>query len=195
MAAHPWNMLVGESAHAYAAFTAYRDMPVDERSIRNLAEQQGRGDTKLFEWSRKFGWPARAKAWDQHVDRARQRATLRVVSASAEKHARMGAALRDRAYRQLFNRLDVGPDGAPVEKVPLNVLVKALEVGVQLHRSGLEVATSGSDEVATEADEAAYQSLMETLTSIADTQEGDDTTSLAERAVRGIVNSSGSNGS
>lgn len=191
MAAHPWNMLPGESGHAYSAFTAYRDMPPDERSIRKLAEDLGRGDTKLFEWSRKFGWPARAKAWDQHVDRARQRATLRVVSAAAEKHARMGNALADRAFTYLVAQLDVDVEGKPTHTAPLSTLVRALEVGVDLHRSALAVAEGGASDEASEADEVAYRNLMDTLTSIADTQEGDDTTSVAERAVRGIVSANG----
>lgn len=66
----PWDRQEKESPKAYKAFIAYKDMGPD-RSLAKVVEKAGKGKTgylrQLKAWSAKYGWVARAEAWDDHL--------------------------------------------------------------------------------------------------------------------------------
>lgn len=65
----PWDRHPGESAKAYAAFIAYRDMG-PTRSLRKLAAREDMTKVgQLGKWSSEWNWPERAVAFDGWQDR------------------------------------------------------------------------------------------------------------------------------
>lgn len=79
--AEAWEQQQGESARAFAAFCAYRDMEPIKRSLRELAREQvamgvRKGSEKvafsrLCEWSRDWQWVQRVRLWDAEQERLR----------------------------------------------------------------------------------------------------------------------------
>lgn len=89
---NPWDRQEGETPKAYTAFCAYRDMGT-ERSLEKYArtlggkwQETGRIPSHVGAWSSRYSWPARAAAWDEHLDRER-----RAVVVESER----GRALRE----------------------------------------------------------------------------------------------------
>lgn len=85
---NPWDRQEGETPKAYAAFCAYRDLGTG-RSIQKLRENSEKTqgyERHLLSWSSRYSWPARAAAWDEHLDRER-----RAVVVESER----GRALRE----------------------------------------------------------------------------------------------------
>ena len=67
----PWDRQPGETAKAYAAFCAYRDLGTN-RSLRRLAARDSEASTnvrQLARWSSAWDWPERAVAFDGFQDR------------------------------------------------------------------------------------------------------------------------------
>lgn len=80
-----WERQQGESAKAYDAFIRYRSMDVQIRSIRRLGAEMGRKDNKiLFQWSRRWRWVERVKAWDSHCDLISREAQLGRIRQAGE---------------------------------------------------------------------------------------------------------------
>lgn len=65
-AREPWRILPGESARAYAAFSAYRDMG-PERSQQKLSALIGKNLGSLESWSLRHRWPERCRAFDEQA--------------------------------------------------------------------------------------------------------------------------------
>ncbi len=73
-----WDRRAGEGPTAFRAFTAYRDMG-PERSIRRVVKDLGIRWSQASRWASRFAWVRRAAAWDDHLDRLRQREQERKV--------------------------------------------------------------------------------------------------------------------
>jgi hypothetical protein len=80
-----WDKQPAESAAAFEAFRAYRDLDPSERSIKRAAEAvfadkiRDRDAIRFGRWSSKFGWVRRAEAWDAERDRQAQEAEIEVI--------------------------------------------------------------------------------------------------------------------
>ncbi len=61
-----------EGAKAYHAFTIYRDLPVEQRSLALVSERLGKNKSLCARWSTKFQWVDRANAWDIQQDQIRR---------------------------------------------------------------------------------------------------------------------------
>jgi len=108
----PWERQPGESARAYAAFCAYRDLPPRERSILRAAELLGyvrapRGQRRpnvpgrIVAWSQRWRWAERALAWDEEQDRLARAAETEAIKAMRDRHAREAMALQQKALERL----------------------------------------------------------------------------------------------
>lgn len=69
-----WDKLPEETAKAWSAFQIYRDLPPhnevqsDRRGFKNVADRIGHKSlTMVSDWSRKFGWVERSRAYDAHL--------------------------------------------------------------------------------------------------------------------------------
>jgi hypothetical protein len=86
--ASPWEREAKESAKAFEAFSAYRDMgPV--RSINNVAERLGKHSSLISGWSSKHSWVKRVRAWDDH----QHELSMRSARNRGDQSVRMGEAL------------------------------------------------------------------------------------------------------
>lgn len=101
----PWERITGESAPAFQAFAAYRDMGAD-RSLAKVAQQLGKSTTLVERWSARDFWVNRVAAWDEEQDRiwrAQMVASRREVG---KRQLRIANAMQGRLVDAL-SRLDV----------------------------------------------------------------------------------------
>jgi len=63
-----WNERQGkETAKAYKAFTIYRDLPTEERSLQKTCEILHKNTTTIRDWSAKYSWVDRAAQHDVYL--------------------------------------------------------------------------------------------------------------------------------
>ena len=67
------NALEKEGAKAYQAFTVYRDLPADERSLTAVSQRLGKAKSLCARWSTQFRWVERATAWDVREDELKRK--------------------------------------------------------------------------------------------------------------------------
>jgi hypothetical protein len=83
----------GESARAFAAFQAYRDLPASARSVAKAAETVGKSPKTLYGWSAQHHWVLRAAAWDGEQDKVVRQARLDAIKEANERHVRTAQAM------------------------------------------------------------------------------------------------------
>lgn len=114
----PWDRQAGEGAAAFAAFTTYRDLAPDERSIRKVGRIRAKAGSQVSEWSSRWRWVERSKAWDVHQDRIRQRELEAEQIEAARRHARTVArsiTATDRIVEAFLAK--IAGDGKKAQKV------------------------------------------------------------------------------
>lgn len=92
----PWERKDGESAAAFAAFVAYRDLG-PARSVTKMARQLEKSRSLLGRWSRKYAWVMRAAAYDREFVAEQQRARRDI----AHRHAKLAQAFLGKAVARL----------------------------------------------------------------------------------------------
>lgn len=95
-----WDRLIRESTVAHAAFMAYVAAG-EQRSIRKLATELGRGVRQLAEWSSKYDWVRRAADWDADQDRVFVEEMRAERKRIARQHARIAGAMLAKAVERL----------------------------------------------------------------------------------------------
>ena len=108
----PWERQPGETDKAFSVFVTYRDAGPG-RSLRKTASALGRELTQLADWSVRWGWQVRVRAWDDEMDRVRRQAALAETEAMAVRHARQARAAQDAAMapvRAVLERMRSDPD-------------------------------------------------------------------------------------
>ena len=104
MAKRAWDRLEKETPTAYTAFTAYYQMPADERSIdaawrAGAKEGQNRdgkrAPTHWGEWSAKFDWVKRAEAHDDYAAKLEEEKWEKRRLAMRERDWKQAEAIRD----------------------------------------------------------------------------------------------------
>jgi hypothetical protein len=81
---NPWERLPGETAAAYAAFEAYRDMGPG-RSVPKVIDMGHSGTSAA--WCSKNLWVERCRRWDQHLSRIREQTYINGIEEMAYRHA------------------------------------------------------------------------------------------------------------
>ena len=118
----PWERQPGETDKAFSVFVTYRDAG-PSRSLRKTASALGRELTQLADWSVRWGWQVRVRAWDDEMDRVRRQAALAETEAMAVRHARQARAAQDAAMapvRAVLERMRSDPGWVEeLEKLPL----------------------------------------------------------------------------
>jgi len=124
---HP---LAGESARAFAAFCAYRDMPASERSIARVHQTHIKTASKskrwLAEWSRRFAWVERAAGYDAFLDSVKREAAREAIVEMATRQAEEGMALQEKGLKRLQQM--------PLKSMSASDAIRAMEVGVRIER-------------------------------------------------------------
>jgi hypothetical protein len=113
----PWERLVDETARAFAAFEIYRDLPVDERTVRRAAEisherlkskRKGSYDTRRRQFERWCGehlWRARADEFDRFKARERVVAEIEAARDMGRRHAEGAMSFQTKALEALATLL------------------------------------------------------------------------------------------
>lgn len=97
MTVHPWQQRDNESAPAYEAFCAYRDMGAD-RSHELVGRKLSKSTALMSRWSRTHGWVERVAAWDHHVQQQRDKDRAKAESDIIENEKK--ARLAEREHRR-----------------------------------------------------------------------------------------------
>lgn len=119
----PWEQQPGESAKAFEAFAIYRDMGA-ERSLRKLTQQLHKNLTTIRDWSVKWNWQERVRAYDRDLDRQAHAQAVREVRSMTNRHIRIAMQLQAKAL-QALEQLDVTTLSP---KMQLAFLAKATEI-------------------------------------------------------------------
>ena len=101
----PWEQQPGESARAFGAFCAYRDLG-PRRSLRAAAaafygQPSAARERQVDKWSRAFRWVERTSAWDRHLDAEACQAQEEARREMAVRHVREARALQAKALERL----------------------------------------------------------------------------------------------
>lgn len=122
-----WDRQPGESTKAYAAFCAYRDLG-PERSIEKAGQMLDKPRSKkwLGEWSAKYKWVERAKAYDDYVEKLKRKEKEKAIKEMAERQARIAMAFQEKIIERLQS-ID------PAELTPTE-LVKWFEIAAKIER-------------------------------------------------------------
>jgi hypothetical protein len=162
-----WERQVSESAKAFDAFAAYRDMG-QHRSTRQVARSLNKSHTLIGRWSSHHDWPRRAAAWDREQDRHRQATQLDEIEEMTRRHskvveAQLGAMMlpalelsrrleRDRNY---LSQLDA--------KALVDLVCRAARPVAQLVQTERLVRGLGDAGSETEAEEQAFRRELERM--------------------------------
>ncbi|MEG1514831.1 MAG: hypothetical protein RSD95_08115 [Clostridia bacterium] len=132
----PWEQQPRESAKAFQAFAAYRDMG-SSRTVRKVVQQLNKSLTLIGKWSSAYDWVERSRAYDRELDRQAREQAVRDVQQMTNRHIRIAMQLQHKALEAL-ETLDVK---ALSPKMQLAFLAKATELE-RLNRLG----AAGMDE-------------------------------------------------
>ena len=126
--AQPWEQQEGESAKAFAGFQIYRDMN-ENRSFAKVAQTIGKSDTWVGRWGSKWGWVARARAYDEDLDRIRRHASTQAIIDMSARQARMGQLLQTRGLKRIADM-----DEAKIASLSVFEATRLIESGVRVER-------------------------------------------------------------
>lgn len=118
-----WEQQPGESAKAFEAFATYRDMGA-KRSLRKLTQQLHKNLTTVRDWSVKWNWQERVRAYDRELDRQVREQAIRSVRQMTDRHIRIAMQLQAKAVQALEN-ID---EAQLTPKMVLAFLTKATEL-------------------------------------------------------------------
>lgn len=125
---HPWDIMPGETAKAYAAFAIYRDMGPG-RGLEALARLLHTSKTNQAAWSAKNRWQERVRAYDEHVAKRTTAAAMEDAVAVNLRHAQLGRVLQTRGAQRMAS---IDPSAlTPGEAI------QAAKVGTQIERDAL----------------------------------------------------------
>lgn len=119
----PWEQQPGESAKAFQAFAAYRDMGV-ERSNAKVAQLLGKSKTLIDRWSSAWKWVERVRSYDREMDKQAHARAVQGVRRMTDRHIRIAMQLQHKALGAL-EQLDVATLSP---KMQLAFLTKATEI-------------------------------------------------------------------
>ncbi|MAC55467.1 MAG: hypothetical protein CME31_23235 [Gimesia sp.] len=142
-----WDQLEGETATAFRAFCAYRDMGLD-RTQRQAWEMLQRADGKQTksmnprwkEWRKHYRWDDRSEAFDAYQDSIFQKRLIDTNMKSRQKMIRSAQNLQEFAV-QVIHKSDIEEMDSDEARKHLKTAVTALKDGIQLEMSLLGIKT------------------------------------------------------
>lgn len=127
----PWDMRPDESAKAYQAFAVYRDAGPN-RSLADTGQKLGKNLTTLGQWSVKYAWPDRARAFDAEAARRAAAKSLNDHAEVRARQAQLGRLLQAKGADRMA-KLD------PLELAPAEA-IRAVDMGAKIERDALGLA-------------------------------------------------------
>lgn len=141
----PWERQPGEGPQAFACFAAYRDSGAGgrRRSIKTTAESLTKRDGRPYSygtlryWSQKYGWKARADAFDREMDREAQDELRRGRTAMLKSHVGIARAMLAKASRAL--------EGIPDAEITAQDVARLVDTASKLERISRGEATERTE--------------------------------------------------
>ncbi len=118
-----WEQQPGESAKAFEAFAAYRDMGTS-RSTAKVAQKLSKSKTLIDRWSGTWNWVERVRAYDRELDKQAHARAVQDVRQMTDRHIRIAMQLQRKALEAL-DQLDINKLSP---KMQLAFLTKATEI-------------------------------------------------------------------
>lgn len=132
----PWQRQKGESEAAFKMFELYRQMELP-RSMQRLADSLGRHPSTMRDWSAKFKWAERIRAWDNKKQEEAMQAEIEEIRLMHQRHARYSHQYQEvmlaplRAYLDRFKR---DPEMVTkLEELTLPQLLKLITDGARVY--------------------------------------------------------------
>lgn len=123
-----WDRRDSESAPAFEAFVAYRDMGVG-RSVARVSKEHGKSIATVTKWCSRHDWVARAAAYDTEAARRAGLAALGDATEARIRQARLGRQLQDAAADAIAR--------APDDQRTAGWAVQAAKAGAEMERAAL----------------------------------------------------------
>lgn len=101
MRTKPFDRQSDESAPAYEAFVAYRDLGATRR-IKDAAGVVSKNPSILEKWSRLYKWVERSRMWDTEVDRRKRLGELKAVEKMRQRQIEMSLLMQGVANEELL---------------------------------------------------------------------------------------------
>lgn len=120
-----WDRQEGETSKAYEAFRHYRDLG----PLRRLDEVVGGHQRTVERWSTRYGWSARAVAWDDEVHMRADQERLESIRRMHDTHQRAARVATGKALAAL--------QATAPEDIPPAAAARLLDLGTRLERATL----------------------------------------------------------
>lgn len=130
----PWERQRDESAPAFAALVAYRDLE-EGHTLGRAAELVGKSRALLASWSRRHDWMERVFQWDQHRFREQESALQTARQQALQRQAQDSDRLQRLAMARLGQLVRRDAETGELELDP----EVSVQDAVRIYRLGLEI--------------------------------------------------------
>lgn len=137
-----WERQKNESSKAFRAFTAYRDLPINIRSLTRAAKALKTTKQCLNHWSQAYLWAGRCELWDDELDRQARQVVIEDYKESKERHIQLAKGLQavgGMVIQELHDKLQKSKDR--VKDLPPTEARRMIAEGVTLERLTMGQAT------------------------------------------------------
>lgn len=124
---YPWERQQEETEKAFRAFAVYRDLGL-VRTLTKASTEIGTCRNQIAEWSAKYGWKDRTRAFDMHEDRISLLARRAAIESMNLRHAEAAEMAILVAAKEIKRYIKEGLELRPAE------LAKLLDVAVKIER-------------------------------------------------------------
>lgn len=129
-----WERQEFESVIAYKAFKVFLEMPT--RDIETVASELSKSRDTIIKWAEKFDWERRADSFDFNKAQADKKYSEKEKRKMAAQQINLGRMLQAKGVKAL--------EGKDLAEEPVAVILKAIELGIQIERSARKIERSRS---------------------------------------------------
>ena len=124
-----WEQQESETAPAFAAFVAYRDLGLGIRSTVKVAQGLGKSTALIHRWSSRWNWVNRCRLYDQELDRLIRERHLSELYAARDRHALLAREVQVKVLERL--------DNMSAQEIPVPILAQMLKIATDIELRAL----------------------------------------------------------
>ena len=124
-----WEQQPEETFGAWEAFYTYREMGPLRTHARVAAKLGKVSKAQIDDWSSRWAWRDRVRAWNIHIDRQIQEARSEMIREMRDRHAKLGRKLLDKFMERV--------DSLDPSDIPPGSLDRMLKAGAEIERSAV----------------------------------------------------------
>lgn len=107
-----WERQMGESSRAFHAFTIFRDLPPNNRTLRMVQDiiypNSPWAAKTIARWAKDCIWVDRVTAWENYLDQEKLKVQVETVRTMTERHIKLAQDLQNKGVEAL-EELAKGP--------------------------------------------------------------------------------------